>query len=211
MMPAMSAKPVDPRPVPEGRASGMGIGRVEFDAVVNAWWGPILRFFWRGVPLHEAEELAQRTFVSAYRASRGRAPRQDDQAGWRRYLFTCAKHVWVDHGRRRRAQMPMLDDVAPQEPVDGGASVLAGALRDEEVAGLRACLDGLEPEARLACLLHFFDGLSKREIGRLMRRPESTVRHVLVQALVWLRHCLSTKGLAPEPTPATGGSAREAP
>src|SRR5437867_1042811 len=69
-------------------------GRAAFDAIVDALWEPILHFFWRGVSLHDAEELAQRTFARAYRATRaGGGPAAADLPGWRRYLFTCARHV----------------------------------------------------------------------------------------------------------------------
>lgn len=183
--------------------------RAGFDAVVDAFWDPIMRYFWRSVPSHEAEELAQRTFISAYRATRLNAPEQHDQAGWRRYLFTCAKHLWIDHVRSRRTTMPLLDDVMPAEPALADSGSLTEVLRDEEFAGLRECLDGLEPQARSTCMLHFFDGLSKREIGRLLDRPESTVRNLLVKALSLLRRCLSTKGLAPESPPSAASPTSE--
>ncbi len=193
--------------VPEGRSSPSllgreAVGRAAFDAIVNACWEPILRFFWRGVSLHDAEELAQHTFVRAYRATvAGGGPDATDHVGWRRYLFTCARHVWIDHARRNRSLMPLADDVGSTEPAASGPGFIAELLHDEEVDGLRACLDGLLPELRSACLQHFFDGLSKREIGRLLDRPESTVRNVLTKALAMLRQCLAGKGLAPEPDP----------
>ena len=178
-------------------------GRAAFDPIVDACWEPILRFFWRGVPAHEAEELAQRTFVRAYRATRsGGGPEAGDHVGWRRYLFTCARHVWIDHVRRNRSLMPLLDDFESIEPVASGEGSVAELLRAEQVEGLRECLDGLQPELRSACLQHFFDGLSKREIGRRLDRPEATVRTVLTKALALLRQCLAGKGLAPEADPA---------
>lgn len=198
MSPAVPERRLPPGPVARAETTG----RAAFDAIVESLWEPIVRFFWRGVPAHDAEELAQRTFVRAYRATRsGSGPEAMDQVGWRRYLFTCARHVWIDHARRTRLVMPLADDLQATEPTVSGETSIAGLLRDEEVAGLRACLDGLGPELRSACLLHFFDGLSKREIGRQLDRPEATVRNVLSKALALLRQCLATKGLAPEPAP----------
>ena len=55
--------------IPEGRSQpGLGAqvetgGRAAFDAIVNALWEPIVRFFWRGLPAHDAvddEELLGR-------------------------------------------------------------------------------------------------------------------------------------------------------
>src|SRR5262249_14579030 len=118
------------------------------------------------------------------------------------YLFACARNVWIDHARRASAALPLADDLQPGEPVAAGDGSVARLLRDEEVLGLHECLDGLAAELRSACLLHFFDGLSKREIGRALDRPEATVRSVLGRALALLRSCLAGKGLAPEPDPA---------
>ncbi len=55
----------------------------------------------------------------------------------------------------------------------------------------------MKEQSRAACWLLFVEQKSKREIARMMHKPESSVRVLLVGALKSMRSCLEGKGMAP--------------
>jgi DNA-directed RNA polymerase specialized sigma24 family protein len=86
-------------------------------------------------------------------------------------------------------------DEGAHDPGGAGVSTL---LRREERDAIRDCMDRLDAIARATCWLVFVEGCSKREAGRLLDRPEATVRAAIVAALASLRQCLRAKGLSTE-------------
>jgi RNA polymerase sigma-70 factor (ECF subfamily) len=69
--------------------------------------------------------------------------------------------------------------VAPSESSAGFACELD---RCDERLDVRAALERLSPVQRAAVVLHFYAGLNSREIARILRIPDSSVRFHLVRA-----------------------------
>ncbi len=182
--------------------------RAAFDALVQAFWDPIMRFFWKRVSADDAEDLTQGLFVAVYQSvRRGAGPRRSDAASWRRYLFTCAGNRLVDYWRRKACRPPtaslesLLDEGESWQDVIGSAEeadlAADAALLQEESEAIRECMGTLDVLSRTLCWLVFADGRSKREIARRVGKPEASVRAMLVEAIRALRRCLEAKGLAP--------------
>src|SRR5258705_5921584 len=107
----------------------------------------------------EAEEIAQETFVRAWR-------HLDDLrdpsafAGW---LGSIVSRIAVDHRRRVRAASPVPESAAPT------------ARRSEEHEELWRAVKELAPEQREAFLLVHLEELSYREVADQVGVPVSTV------------------------------------
>ena len=78
----------------------------------------------------------------------------------RAWLYRIARNIIIDHARRRRPSVPWSDEAAGRE--DPAEETRA----EERLAGsLRAMVDTLPPDDRLALLLTEFEGLTQRELA----------------------------------------------
>ncbi|MBI4717154.1 MAG: sigma-70 family RNA polymerase sigma factor [Planctomycetes bacterium] len=200
--PSVAPDTGDPAP---GRQAA---GRAAFDRLVQEHWDPVMRYFWKRVSPSEAEDLTQDVFVGAYRAvGTGTAPKMSDPRHWRHYLLSSARNRLTDHWRRRAVRAPIEGMIeltehersgarmpaAPNGPIPAEACLMAPELN----RGIQDCLGTLDAVARFACWLLYVECTPKREIARLLGRPEASIRLLLGEALAALRRCLEGKGLAP--------------
>jgi RNA polymerase sigma factor (sigma-70 family) len=156
------------------------------------------QYFRRRVPAAEAEDLVQVVLLDAVRAvANGRGPTTAAQCDWRRYLLACARRRCVDWLRSRGRRSLVLVEAELQARARGerarndSMSALAGL-----PSALERALAQLSPTERTVARLHVQEGMSKRVIGRLTRRPESSVRRILDRALGSLQRELRNCGFA---------------
>lgn len=183
--------------------------RAAFDTLVRRFWEPVMRFCWKRTSAAEAEDLAQEVFTAVYRGVRhGRTPRISDADGWRRYIWSCARNRVIDYWRRTRTRPPAqaLTDLVGDECGGGvgsdhssaGTDAAKAPISREQSDAIRDCMNRLDVQSRAACWLLFVERRSKREIARMLDKPESSLRSGLVEAIRVLRQCLVDKGMAPE-------------
>jgi RNA polymerase sigma-70 factor (ECF subfamily) len=147
-----------------------------------------------------AEDLAQETFVKAFRNLRRYDPRRK-LASW---LFKIAHNATLDHLRKKSL------DTVPLEPADaageGSWEVLSApaawapdrrAESAELLAGLDRALARMRPNYREILLLRFREGLAYRDLAEVMELPMGTVKIQLHRARKQLLHELEKLGLAP--------------
>lgn len=174
----------------------MGLGL--FDDVVAAHHPEIYRYLRRlTFRASEADDLAQETFLRAYRAWQGLAP----DANVRAWLFAIATNLARNHfraeSRRRRAYVVAGERRAEADP--------AGPEEEHVLRETRALLDrvvaGLPLKQRLAFTLRKVHDLDYEAIGESLEcSPESARAHVF-QALKKIRVSLNGHELpAMEPT-----------
>jgi RNA polymerase sigma-70 factor (ECF subfamily) len=118
-----------------------------------------------------AEDLTQQTFLEAIRHSEQFQGRSD-LITW---LCAIGRRKLVDHHRRRQR-----DERRARRLVAESSARTDAAL--ELVAEVRAILDGLPPDQRLALIYRYLDQLSVAEIARLLRRTESATESLLSRA-----------------------------
>ena len=115
-----------------------------------------------------AEELTQETFYQAVRS----IDRFDGGCKVSVWLCQIAKHLWYQHLRKHRREVPMPED-PPELPAP---SAEEGALEREGKLELLRLIHDLPEEPREVVYLRVFGGLSFREIGDICGRTETWAR-----------------------------------
>jgi RNA polymerase sigma-70 factor (ECF subfamily) len=143
----------------------------------------------------EAEEIAQDTFVAAYRALRSYdAPRRRALA-LRAWLFTIALNKV--RNRARRAPATSLDEaladgrIALQDSDLGPAALVE---RDERTDAVRRALAALAPRYRMPVVLRHLEGFSYDEIAELLEQPAGTAKANVHRGLALLRASAELEG-----------------
>ena len=158
--------------------------------------------------VHDAEDAAQETFVTAYRAL-GTWRGEGSFSAW---IARIAVRVALRQAGRRRpvawldpvaaestvsASSPTAADRASRTALIGGALEAAGrqdpaslAERGEREVAVRAAVAGLDEPYREVVALRFFGDLSLAEIAAVSGRPLGTVKTHLHRGLGRLRESL---------------------
>ena len=120
-----------------------------------------------------ADDLAQETFLQAWRQLRGL--RGSGAFGaWLRQVAIC---VWLQHVRKHKAVAPLSDTDA-----SSCDATLAGVTFD-----LDAALGQLTPDARLCVVLAYHEGMSHGEIVAATGLPLGTVKSHIQRGAAQLR------------------------
>lgn len=151
-----------------------------------------------------AEDLAQETYVRAFRAERRPAP-GDNLRAW---LFTILHNVWRNERRHREPESfdgtPGLLRFLPATPPQAEREIDAADARER----LRAAIGELPEPYREVVMLRFGEGFSYQEIAAVLGCPAGTVMSRLARARALLRQAVAPAGPAADRAPAgrTGGA-----
>ena len=135
--------------------------------------------------VHQAEDLTQETFVSAWEkiaAFQGRAT----LATW---LYRIAYTKFIDGRRSQQRTTGMLKRLP--SPASPPADPLETVMADDEARHLYRALDELDAPERTLLVLHYLQGLSYRDMALVLREPTGTVKWRTSEALDRLRTVLS--------------------
>lgn len=137
----------------------------------------------------EVEDLAQETFVRAYRAFPSFDP--DGPAKVSTWLLTIATRLALDSRKRRRLDTRSTDDGA--ESV-AAPSTPESSLHDRQLgAAIERAAATLPDDQCAALVLAEMHGLSIAEIAGALEVPENTVKTRLFRAREKMRAALSTE------------------
>jgi len=174
-----------------------------FGELVNRYKNLVTSYMAARVPAAEVDDLAQDTFVRAFRA----LPTLREPAAFSSWLLGIANHVCVDWHRARR-RVASLDADAP-EPV--GAVVPhrrpppppdAAAEQNEANRLLLESLDRLPEVYRVTLVLKHMEGMSCVEIAEQLDLALGTVTSRLARGYKMLRDRLGKLADLPrKPTP----------
>jgi RNA polymerase sigma-70 factor (ECF subfamily) len=129
-----------------------------------------------------AEEIAQETFVRAWRHASAYDPRRARVATW---LLSITRNLSIDHLRGRRSDPVDPTDLAARE-----RALWSTPNPDEwagEVSDLRDQLETLPDEQRRALLLASLFGYTAAEIGEIDGIPVGTAKTRIRAAMIKLR------------------------
>jgi RNA polymerase sigma-70 factor, ECF subfamily len=137
----------------------------------------------------DAEDLAQDTFVRAYRALRGWPPERIEQLhlrGWlARICLNLGRNRARDLGVRGGDALPIDDVVEPRETGRHGPERIAE--RRDEARRWVALLTELPTRYANAVALRHVDGLSYPELAEALDRPLNTVKSDVHRGVAMLR------------------------
>ena len=162
-----------------------------FRLIFERYTRPVISFiFYMAGERGAAEELAQETFLRAYR-SIGSLRADANLSSW---LFGIARNVareWLRQ-RGREPRRVELDDPSVAALCDAGADSPAGRLLDKELGeAVRAALAALDEEKRLVFVLKIYQQRSYEEICEITGFSLPKVRNDLHRARAEMRHRLS--------------------
>jgi RNA polymerase sigma-70 factor (ECF subfamily) len=186
--------PIDLETVGEARivAQALAGSQSAFEQIVRRYQRPIISLIARMTGDRAlAEDLAQETFVKAFRSLAA----FDTTRRLSSWLFRIAHNTAIDAMRRARPPQVPIETVtsaadAPDEPPDP-------VERQELGHALEAALDALRPDQRAAIVLRYENGLSFDEIGTILGVPEVTARSHVHRARKELARLLTASGWAP--------------
>ena len=156
------------------------------DELIARYFDPICRFF-RSKLGDEVDDLIQRTFldcVASHERFRG-------EGSFRSYLFSIAHHRLYDHLRRAKRSPEIADDPGQLSIRDLGTTPSRAAARGQETEILRAALDRLPLDHRIALELAYWEEMSGPEIAIALDIPANTVRSRLARARASLRELIA--------------------
>jgi len=158
--------------------------------VFDTYYAPIYRYVYHHLgSVQSAQDITGEVFRRLLEALRdGKGPRRHLQA----WLYRVAHNLVVDERRRSRYRNHL--------PLDAARAV-AGEIDPEEQAEsriacqrVRAALGRLTPDQRQVIILRFLEGLSIREVSRIVGKPPGAVKALQHRALSSLRRHLLAKG-----------------
>jgi RNA polymerase sigma-70 factor, ECF subfamily len=124
-----------------------------------------------------AMDIAQEVFLKVL----GRIHSFRREARFETWLYRMAVNTCLDHQRRRRRLIPLIEDwleaVRPSKP-----SALTDLLREEAQGQVREMVARLAPEHRMVVVLRYTEGLSYEEIAEVLGCSKGTVASRLNRA-----------------------------
>lgn len=161
-----------------------------FDEFVRLTQHDLQRFTRSFVGLDEAADVAQETFLRAWRS----APTFTGSANGKTWLFGVARNVVADHQRRHarrnriRRFLSFSSVSSPEHSISAAGAARTTTLdpaerhRFDEYSALCALVDQLEPERKEAFVLTQIVGLTYAEVADICAVPVGTIRSRVARA-----------------------------
>jgi len=135
----------------------------------------------------DVDDLVQETWLRVL--ERGQS--YDGRSRFEPWLFTIARHLAIDHMRKRRTvSLEAEDDGEPQSPASGDPSPFVLAARTEDSQRLAQSMQTLDFIYREVLMLRFQEDLSLQEVAAVIGAPVSTVASRIYRGLRTLREQL---------------------
>lgn len=188
---------IDLDSVTEARLVAQAVGGSEaaFEQIVRRHQRAVLRLLVRLTgDTGLAEDLAQETFVKAFR-SLGAFDTARRLSSW---LLRIAHNAGIDALRRQRLKtVPIETAAADDQPLDPAAPAEPDPLERQALTGaLDGAMQQLTPAQRAAISLRYEEGLSFADIGQVLGMPETTARSHVHRARKALAAALTARGYA---------------
>lgn len=192
--------PIDLETVGEARiiVQALAGSQSAFEQIVARYQRPVISLIARITgDRAQAEDLAQETFVKAFR----NLAAFDTTRRFSSWLFRIAHNAAIDAMRRSNppAESIDADPKTPGRAAHEPASPPAPdpVERAELGRALEIALAGLRPDQRAAIVLRYEHGLSFGDIGTVLGVPEATARSHVHRARKALAERLTASGWAP--------------
>ena len=190
--------PLDPEIVAEARlvSDALGGSQPAFEQIVRRYQRPVISLIVRMTgDRARAEDLAQETFVKAFRSLKS----FDSTRRLSSWLFRIAHNTTLDALRRLKPEVVELEGLSEGDPRRDPAAPAAPDPLEQAVLGaaLNRSLLSLRPDYRAAIALRYDQQLPFDEIGRILGVPEVTARTYVHRARTELARSLAALGWTP--------------
>ncbi len=163
-----------------------------FDVLYTTHAGRVRTYFLRsGFAPASADDLTQETFI---RVVRSLGTFDARRGNFRTWLAAIARNI-ARKQWSRRVQPENFDPEMAEEVLAGADNPAATSQANEELDGVRHCVEKLPEELRHIIYLRYVDGMTTRGIGETIKMPEATVRLRLDEAKSAIEQCLRGKGI----------------
>jgi RNA polymerase sigma-70 factor (ECF subfamily) len=119
----------------------------------------------------QAEDLTQETFAAAWE----KAGDFRGDSTLRTWLHRIAYGKFVDARRARQRRAALAERLAGG-PAAGAPGPLEAVMADDQARHLSAQVQRLDPPERALIVLHYFQGLSYRDMAAVLGQPSGTVQ-----------------------------------
>lgn len=151
--------------------------------IVERYQGLLMNFFVRSGAESHAEDLVQETLVRLYRYRKKYRP----MAKLTTFLHTLARHVWIDHVRKRGRWLRLRAAWANHAPdQDDRSAGTASRRMDAE-----RLMDSLSDDMRSVIVLVFYQGLSQQDAAAVLGVPVGTIKSRIFNALNRMRDVMN--------------------
>jgi RNA polymerase sigma-70 factor, ECF subfamily len=190
--------PLDPEIVAEARlvSDVLGGSQPAFEQIVRRYQRPVISLIVRMIgDRAQAEDLAQETFVKAFRNLKSFDPSRR-LSSW---LFRIAHNTTLDALRRLKPEVVELEGLPEGDPHRDPAAPPAPDPLEQAALGaaLNRALLTLRPGYRAAIALRYDQQLPFDEIGQILGVPEVTARTYVHRARKELARSLAALGWSP--------------
>jgi RNA polymerase sigma-70 factor (ECF subfamily) len=166
----------------------------DFEAIVLTHHGEIHRYLGRVTArASEADDLAQETFLRAYRAWSGLPPDTNHRA----WLYAIATNAYRNHLRSERRRQAAHATVRVTRPAADAGGPEGEAAASEIRALVEDAIRRLPLRQRLAFTMRKLEALDYESIGRSLDCSAETARAHVFQALRKIRTTLDGHALRP--------------
>ena len=167
-----------------------------FDYLVQKYRRPMVSFMYRMARnTAAAEDLAQEVFLRVYRSRQN----YEASAKFTTWLYRIATNLAVNHARDTRHERPEVQ-VSLDEPdeetgttfelPDGTPNVEQEIVRRERMMAIRAKVEALPEQQRLAVVMHKYQQMDYKQIADVLKKSESATKSLLFRAYETLREQL---------------------
>jgi len=139
-----------------------------------------------GVEFGQVDDMAQEVFLRMWKGAARYRPSGKHES----YLFVAAANVWRDQRRRARVRYALSTEEGALLVDEAGSSPDDESAREEFREDLYRALLELSETERMAFVLSEIQGLSYRDVGRIMRCRAGTVGSRKTRAIKRLRGLL---------------------
>ena len=169
--------------------------RNAFDDLMRKYYARILNFAYRLIGNRQlAEDVTQDVFMKIYKSAARYQPRSKFQT----WLYTIAKNTCLNEMRRYRGQIVSLDEPLyaeagglQKEVSDPDADPAAAYLQKETEKQVRAAINELPENQKMAVILKRYENFSYAEIADTLEVTDKAVKSLLSRAKVNLKNKLA--------------------
>jgi len=158
-----------------------------FGYLYNNYIAPIFRFvYFRIKNYEEAEDLTQNIFLKAWNALPEYKQKKNPFSSW---LYTIARNAVIDYWRKKKEWN--ISDLA-KETIKDEEKPIDDLLDDDEDFGLvKEAIGLLTEDQQEVIILRFIEGLSSKEISKIIGKSEEAVRQLQSRGIKTLREYLN--------------------